>query len=1119
MPPVLELPTDRPRRALPSLAGRVRPLVIPDLLCGGIRDISRQHGVTPFIVLMAVYESLLCRYTGQTDFGIGVPIAGRNRLEIESLIGFFVNTLVIRTGLEEDPLFLDLIRRTREVALEAYAHQDVPFERLVQELAPERMLGHSPLFQVVLAFQEATREAVSLRGLSLMPFGVETGTAKFDLSLSLVGDGLRIWGGVEYPVDLFDETTAERLIGHFLQLLAAGMADPQRHLSQMGLLTESEAHALIWEWNDTAVERRSAPLVHELFAWHARRRPDAVAVRWEGGQLSYGELERRSNRLAHHLRSRGVGAEVRVALCTDRTPERVTAIVAVLKAGGAYLSLDPAYPRERLALLLTDAGAPVLLTDAQGALSLPTNRAAVIRLDGGWGEVQGEEEGAPSPPLDPSNLAYVVYTSGSTGRPKGVGIPHAGLLNLVLWYQDCFDLRPGDRGTQVASPAFDASVVELWPFLAGGGELSIPEEETRLSSPGMVRWWSETGITLAYLMTPLAEGVLEELRRSGAGLPLAVRSLFTGGDRLHGRPTAEVGFQLWNTYGPAEYTVTTSAIAVEADDGSALPSIGRPLPNTQVHVLDRFQQPCPVGVPGELYVGGIGLARGYLDAPARTAEKFVPSPAASLQGEPGGRMYRTADLVRWLPDGSLEFLGRLDRQVKIRGLRIELGEIESVLGQHPDLREVAVLVREDRPGARRLTAYAVAREPATPPPSETLRRFLADRLPEYMVPAAFVFLDALPLTPNGKVDHRALPEPHRSNSDLAELIGPRDTLELELIALWQAVLDVQPIGVRERFFELGGHSLLAVRLITVLRERFQRDIPLALLFQEGTVEGLARMLRGGAGVAEESPLLTLRASGDLPALFLAHPAGGGLAVYGRLVQHLGSAQPVHGFQARGLATEDAPQSRIEEMASSYVRSLRAFQPGPYHLAGASMGALVAFEVACQLRSMGDEVKLLALIDPPPPNSSPADDLGEPEDLPVLRLFASEYGLAVEQEQLEPLTDEERLARLVDLGTAAGVIPATVDRAIGILFLRRMVRVFKAGAVAARKYVPGIYSGQITLLRAAERLDGEPKPQEAGDWSRHCSRPITVLSISGNHNTMLGEPHVRRVASLLRELVR
>ncbi|HVR99922.1 MAG TPA: amino acid adenylation domain-containing protein [Thermoanaerobaculia bacterium] len=838
-PRSLDLPTDRPRPAVQTHNGAACHFTVPAAVAEPLAALSRREGVTLFMTLLAAFQVLLGRYSGQRDLVVGSPIAGRNRRELEGVIGFFVNTLVLRTNLSGDPALRQLLAGVRTAALDAYAHQDMPFERLVEELQPARDLSRSPLFQVAFALQNAPMAPLALPGLTLTPWASEARTAKFDLSLAF-GQGPEngLAGSLEYNTDLFDGATVERMIGHLLTLLAAA-ADPERRISDLPLLTADERTQILEQWNDTAKPCPQHPMVHELVAGQARRRPGATAVAAPQGTLTYGDLDARANRLAWHLRALGVGPEVLVAACTDRTPERVIGLLAVLKAGGAYVSIDPTYPRERLAFLLEDARAPVLLTETRLLTQLPESGAAVICLDD-LGEVRGDEGAPPASGVTPDNLAYVVYTSGSTGRPKGVEIPHAGLMNLVRWHQDLYGVTAEDRGTQVASPAFDAAVWELWPYLAAGASLHIPDEETRLSARAMVRWWESERITLAYLMTPLAEGVLE------TGVPpaadLAVRALIIGGDRLHHRPAPGTPFRLMNHYGPAEYTVTSTVVEVApAPPGAAmgsvgLPTIGRAIDNTRIYVLDRDLRPAPVGVPGELYVTGLGLARGYLRRPDMTAEKFIPDPYA---GEPGGRLYRTGDLVRWLPDGDLDFLGRLDNQVKLRGLRIELGEIEAVLVQHPGVLEAAVDVREDRPGEKRLAGYVVP-VPDRGVAVEELRAFLRERLPEYMVPAAFVYLPALPLTPNGKVDHKALPAPEWAPEHA--FVAPRTATEQTLARIWGRVLQAERVGVHDNFFEIGGHSLLATQVMSQIREELFVDLPIRALFASPTVAALAEII-------------------------------------------------------------------------------------------------------------------------------------------------------------------------------------------------------------------------------------------------------------------------------------
>jgi amino acid adenylation domain-containing protein len=883
-PEVIELPTDRPRPPFAGSAGRMVSLDLSPAVADGVQELARESAVTPFMVLLALFAVLLQKITGNGDLVVGSPIANRQRLETEGLIGLFVNSLALRVEIAEPSTFGELLASVRATTLGAYAHQDLPFEMVVEALAPTRSLGHTPLFQVMLALQNTPVSALELRGLHLAPFPLGGGRAKFDLTLNLVPGVSRMAGTLEYRVDLFDRSTVERLAGGFERLLTAAVSLPRAMIvaampvADLPLLSAAERHQVLREWNEaTSASSGGAPLVAELFAGQVLRRPDAIALAARGWQLSYGELAARSRRLARRLRALGVGPDVRVGIAIGASPRRIEAILAVVQAAGAYVSLDPDYPEERLAYALADAATPVLLTErallARSPAIAAKSTATVICLDDA-----GEEESAENSALQSAlserpapasagadHLAYVIYTSGSTGRPKGVEISHRGLANLVRWHRERYSVGPEDRSTLVASPGFDASVLEMWPYLASGASLYQVEAETRLSPETMLGVWAEAGVTLSFLPTPLAEAVLEAGASAASGTPL--RILFTGGDRLYRRPDAGAPFFLENHYGPTEYSVVSTVQSVVEEAGGA-PPIGRPVASTRLAVVGLRGELVPAGVAGELYVGGAGLARGYLGRPDLTAERFVPDPLAAA-GEPGARFYRTGDLVRWLADGSLEFLGRTDHQVKIRGFRIEMGEIEAVLAQHPEILQAAVLLRVDRPGDRRLVAYVVPRLPGglSGLSAADLRSHLKARLPDFMLPSSFVLLPELPLTPNGKVDRRALPAPELRQGE-EERVAPRTPAEELLVDLWAGLLGVEQVGIHENFFELGGHSLLATRVVSRVREVFGVEIPVRALFDSPTVAGLAdllaALLAAGTGETPPPPLQAVpRPAGDL----------------------------------------------------------------------------------------------------------------------------------------------------------------------------------------------------------------------------------------------------------------
>jgi amino acid adenylation domain-containing protein len=607
------------------------------------------------------------------------------------------------------------------------------------------------------------------------------------------------------------------MLGNFQTLLEGIVANPQQRLSDLPLLTAAEQHQLLVEWNNTTKEYPQDKCIHQLFEAQVEQAPNAVAVVFEGEQLTYRELNARANQLANYLQVLGVGPEVLVGICVERSLEMLVGLLGILKAGGAYVPLDPAYPLERLAFMLEDASVSVLLTQARLVESLPQHHAPVVCLDGDWELIAQYGEENVSSGVMPKNLAYVIYTSGSTGKPKGVLVEHRGLLNLVFWHQRTFAVSPKDRATQLAGSAFDASVWELWPYLTAGASIYIANEQTRVLPQQLRDWLVKNAITISFLPTPLAESILSLAWPSD----VALRTLLTGGDKLHNYPLLSVPFELVNNYGPTENTVVTTSGSIPAKPRTDVaPPIGRPIANTQVYLLDEKLQPVPIGVPGELYVSGDGLARGYLNRPDLTAQKFIPHPFSDNQSVSGAapeelagcdstlRLYRTGDLARYLPDGNIEFLGRLDEQVKIRGFRIELGEIEALLAQHPDLREVVVVVREDIPGNKFLAAYVVpkleALSPASPPTISELRSFLKAKLPDYMVPGAFVFLEAMPLTPNGKIDRRALPIPDSSRREQEDnFVAPTSPTEEILAAIWAEVLGLQQVGINDNFFDWG----------------------------------------------------------------------------------------------------------------------------------------------------------------------------------------------------------------------------------------------------------------------------------------------------------------------------
>jgi amino acid adenylation domain-containing protein len=1102
LPPLLSLPTDRVRPAVQSFRGASRPVRLPADLTRQAVALSRREGATLFMVLLAGFQTLLSRTSGQQDLAVGSPVAGRTRVETEGLIGFFVNTLVLRGALAGEPSFRELLGRVRETALAAHTHQDVPFEKLVQELSPERSLAQAPLFQVMLALQNTPIESLEIENLHLRPVGGAGTTAKFDLTLSLEERDGGLSGTAEYATDLFNASTIDRLLGHFERLLAAAVATPEEPAFTLPLLSPAERGQILFEWNDTGAPAPGACL-HELFAAQVQRTPDAIALLDGAREVRYRELDQESGRLAAPLRRCGAGPEVLVGICLERSAGMVAALLAILKTGAAYLPLDPQLPRRRLESLLTSAGVSAVVSHRKLADGLPWG-GPVVWVDEiltPTSALSGTPDPVPDSGNDPESLAYVLYTSGSTGMPKGVAVTHRSAVALVRWAGTVFS--PGELAGVLAATAlsFDLSVFELFVPLSHGGTVILVQnalELAHLSGPAAGR------VTLVNTVP----SAMAELVRGG-NLGASIRTVNLAGeplpralaDRIYETSTVE---NVWNLYGPSEDTTYSTAARIPRNSAAA-PVIGRPIKATRAYVLAAGSpsEPVPVTVAGELYLGGAGLARGYLHRPELTAERFLPDP---FSAEPGARLYRTGDLTRWTVDGDLEFLGRIDQQVKIRGFRIELGEVEAVLAALDGVREAVVVVREDTPGDRRLVAY-VAGEPSSLA-AGTLRQGLRERLPEYMVPAAFVTLDALPLSANGKVDRKALQPPTPALRPDAVHAAPRDVLELRLAQLWEEVLGQRPVGIRDDFFALGGHSLLAVHLIGRIERILGRRLPVASLFQGATVERVAASLRAAAAPA--GSLVPIQPLGSRPPLFWVHGAGGTVFSFLDLARHLGPDQPFYGLQAPGLAGEAEAPASLEIMAALYLDEIRKIQPGgPYHLGGWSLGGVIAFEMAQQLRAQGHSIASLVLLDSQVPGLPPrrSRDRG----LGLLSAFARNLGLTVTdprraQRELRRLGSEERLARVLAEVRSAGLVPESFD----LPDLRRLWAVFQAGIEALALYRPRPYPGRITLFQAAEPSDGEDP-----GWELLAAGGLVAGTVPGDHFTMLREPNVGRLAEQIR----
>ncbi|WP_255208205.1 non-ribosomal peptide synthase/polyketide synthase [Myxococcus sp. AM009] len=1112
-PHALELHTDKPRPAVLRHHGAAVPVRLTHELSVMLEVLAQREGVTPFMLLLAAFQAVLARHSGQDDVLVGSPIAGRRHAETEPLIGFFVNTLVLRARVTPAMTFRQLLAEVRDTTLGAYEHQDVPFERLVEELQPSRDLSRTPLFQVMFALQNTQVPELALPKLAVRPADVDdSGVTLFELSLNLSRGQDGYEGALAYSTELFERATAERLATHLQLLLERAVLSPEVAIATLPLHTEVEQQQLLVDWNSTASDVPRGGFFHTRFEQQVARTPDAHAVTLGTQALTFGQLNARANQLAAHLRTLGVGPEVRVGLCLERTPDAIVAVLAVLKAGGAFVPIDPAAPAQRKSFVLKDSDASVLLTvqhlaepwqpqvqhllcldtESSTLASLPTDEVAV--------EVRGE------------NLAYVIYTSGSTGMPKGVMVQHQSLAALHSASSQAFHsgLAPGQRFSLNAPLYFDVSMDQL-VHMADGHCLCLVPEETRKDPEAMLTWLGQQRVdvldcTPAQLTLLLQAGLLERphiparILCAGEAMDPSLWSQLASTERT----TA------FNAYGPTESTVYATFAKVRRSP-SPVPVIGKPLVGTRAYVLDAWQQLALLGTAGELYLAGDGLARGYLGQPQLTAERFVPNPFAKTPGE---RLYRTGDKVRWRHDGTLEYLGRLDFQVKLRGFRIELGEVEAALRAHDGVQDAVVLAREDVPGDKRLVAYVVGDGLS----ADALRQHLQQRLPEYMVPAAFVALASLPLTPSGKVDRKALPSPTFADTRSQEVhVAPRDALELRLVRAWEQVLGVEPISVRSSFFELGGHSLLAVRLVSALRESLDRPLPLAALFQAPTVEQLADLLRRD-DTGQASPLVPFDAgrSGTEAPFFCVHPVGGNVLAYAELARLLGPERPFYGLQAQGLDGSKPPLGTVEEMAAAYVEAIRAVQPaGPYLLGGWSVGGVIAYEMARQLRERGDAVALLALIDAYTPAALTAAE-PEPAAAQVIAAFASDV-LGLELTDLAPpdapQSPEAPLEALWEAGQRAGTLPPGMEPA----HLRALLQVFETNLRAARRYQPpALNPGRVLRLQATQGAEGLP---EDGGWRALVGAGLEQHAVSGDHYSMLRAPGVRELADRLRSALK
>ena len=1097
IPPPLDLPSDHPRPPRKTFrAAREMEWMSPELYRAA-KKASAQQRTTLLTFLLASFKALVYRLTGQEDMVIGIPAAGQIASRLQgvpggrALVGHCVNFLPIRSRCAGREMFSDYLRTLKAQILDAYEHQDFTFGSLIERLSIQRDPSRLPVVSLTFNVDQALSN-FELYGLRTELETQPRDFAVFDLEMNLIDQGNDILIECTYNKDLFEAATIKQWLRHWKTLLSAVAIKPQQTIELVEILDPEQIRRVLEEWNDTRVAYSNDKMIHELFEAQVERLPEAVAVVHEGQQVVYRELNRRANQLGHYLRKRGIGPEVLVGICVDRSIEMVVGLLGILKAGGAYVPLDPAYPRERLDFMLKDASVGAVLTTAALLSRLPKLDARVVCLDTERDTISRESAENVAMEGTSGNLAYVIYTSGSTGRPKGVQIPHRAILNLLTSMRHEPGMNCEDVLLAVTTLSFDIANLEIFLPLVVGASVVVASRAAAMDGRRLRELLESSGATVMQA-TPATWRILLEAGWKGN----REFKVLCGGEGLPrdlARDLQNQSRSLWNLYGPTETTVWSTVSEVRVTDQSI--TIGRPILNTQVYLLDRAGQPVPVGAPGELCIGGDGIARGYIQRPDLTAERFAPNPF-----EAGTRLYRTGDLARYLSDGRLECLGRIDRQVKLRGYRIEIGEIETVLREHTAVRQAVVMVREDVPGDQRLVAYVIFLSGRTEVTGEILI-YLRERLPEYMIPSILIPLEALPLTSNGKIDYQALPTASESNKRSKEgFLGPRDEIERKLTRIWEELLGTRPVGVKDNFFDLGGHSLLATRLIARI-EKTLGNVSLSDLFQSPTIESLARELRQKKKAKEDSALVLFRNGGRRPPLFV---HGGSF----ELSRYLGEDQPCYGIRPHGQDGRRAPAT-VEEMAADYVKQVRGVQPqGPYLIGGFSFGGLVAYEMAQQLRQSGQEVGLLVLIDPTPPRFSPSDpQLPSNESSATHRSALSGHRTAFRQVDLNRLvaalrSRSQRMANTVK----RGVCRAYLEFGQRIPSNLRMFYFFEVSGDAARSYVPRSYQGRTVLLSS--------DPNTVGLWRNLVAGTLEVHELQGHHLDAIKGPRVALWAKHLR----
>ncbi|MBK8549766.1 MAG: amino acid adenylation domain-containing protein [Ignavibacteria bacterium] len=1094
----LELPSDFTRPAIQSTKGANEGFSIDKELTEELLELSKQHGSTLFMTLLSAFKALLYRYSGQQDICVGIPIAGRQQEEVEELIGFFINTLVLRSEVKGDASFTELLKQVRTTTLEAYENQDVPFEKVVEAVVKVRDQSRSPLFQVMFVFQNTPDVPVlHLGGVLLSLEGHEQTTAKFDLTVNMIETPEGLYGTFQYCTDLYREDTIKRMMTHYTELLRSMIKAPSKSIDSLTILTGSEENQLLVDFNPPIVNYPKDKTIIDLFEEQVSKTPDAAAVIFEQEKLTYKELNERSNRLAHYLQSKGVKAETLVPICIERGIEMITGILGILKAGAAYVPIDPEYPEERIRYILEDTKASIVLSSKKSSQGLPdSTEFTIISSDTDQLLINSQSSVNIGTYPKPGDLAYVIYTSGSTGKPKGVMIEHYSVVNLINAQSSYFNIISDERILQFSNYCFDASVEQIFLALLNGASLVLFKEGLQLNSEGFENLLNEEKITHLHATPSFLENLNPDHYKY-------LKRVIAGGDvckkELSEKWKDKVSF--YNEYGPTETTVTSIEYHADSiiEKTISLP-IGRPVFNTAVYILDKNKRIVPIGIAGEIFISGAGLARGYLNGPELTKEKFTDNHFSKGRES---KLYRTGDLGRYLPDGNIEYLGRIDEQVKIRGFRIELGEIENVLLQSELVDQVAVVAKEDKQGNRRLIGYAVAEGLFD---KNAIVSYLKSRLPDYMVPSLWMKIDRFPLTSNGKIDKKALPDPDARELMNNEYEAPGDDLERALVGILQKLLDVKDIGINDNFFELGGHSLLALRFFDSIEKLTERKLALSTLFNSPTIKELAKIINDTGWTPPWKSLIPINPGGSRLPFFCVPPAGSTALHFQQLLKYISKDQPVYVLESIGMDGKEKPHTDLKEMAAFYVKEILSLQPkGPYLLGGRCFGGRVAFEMAQQLRQSGHKVALLAIFDTWPPFTAPP-----PEYIPQKRdakHFITRSFHHMRKGRI--LQVAKNYSAFVFYKTMSGI-----KRKMEYILSDKQHRIYEEVKNlhfrAQDRYVAVKYPGKITLIEC-----GAFNTESREKWKNLAEEGFETYTIPGtDHKTITMEPHVRLFAEKL-----